>query len=51
MQSGAVDRHTPWHPSAERDALDPELAALLRKVLPMLCMALNAWLAAERIIR
>ena len=35
MQDGpkdpAADRHTPWHPSAERDAKDPELAALLRK--------------------
>ena len=30
--AGAADRHTPWQPSADRDAKDPELAALLRKV-------------------
>jgi hypothetical protein len=31
--AGAVsDRHTPWLPSQERDAKDPELAAVLRKV-------------------
>ena len=27
-----MDRHTPWLPSTERDAKDPELAAVLRKV-------------------
>lgn len=27
-----VDRHTPWLPSAERDAQDPELAPILKKV-------------------
>ena len=26
------ERHRPWLPSRERDALDPELAAVLRKV-------------------
>lgn len=28
------DRHTPWLPSAERDAKDPDLAKVLRKVPP-----------------
>lgn len=26
------NRHTPWHPSKERDAADPELANILSKV-------------------
>lgn len=29
---GGGDRHTPWLPSPERDAQDPALAAILRKV-------------------
>ncbi|KAK9797806.1 hypothetical protein WJX73_009375 [Symbiochloris irregularis] len=27
-----ADRHTPWSPSRERDAKDPELATILRKI-------------------
>ena len=32
QEGGPVDRHTRWHPTPERDAKDPELAAILRKV-------------------
>lgn len=30
--SACADRHTPWRPSPERDAVDPALAAVLRAV-------------------
>ena len=31
-EAQAGTRHVPWHPSKERDAADPELAAVLSKV-------------------